>query len=374
VENAKKLKIAFVIDTIQQMGGTERQLILLLENLNRSKFEPYLCCLQDSQWLQQHAAKWKTHIIHFRSFYYPISYWQIFKLSRYFKREGIQIVQTYFRDANIIGIIAARLAGIKKIISSRRNQGYWHNSFELSILKLLNPLVKKFLANNFAIKEHVNKSENVPLDKIDVIYNAIDVSLFSKAGRNGHEAIYKELKIKAEVPVITIVANLRSVKAIDDLINAARIVVEHNPDVHFLVVGKGSEKEKLQKLTDKLGLSNYVHFLDSRKDIPELLAISHIGVLCSESEGMSNALLEYMASSLPVVVTDIDGNRELVKNNENGFLVPVHNPQKISEALIRLLDDKDNARRMGQKSLDIIAANFKMESVIKKTETYYLEF
>lgn len=367
-----KLKIAFVIDKIEQIGGTERQLILLLEHINREKFDPYLICLQDSPWLQQQTKKWPVYVVQFRSLYYPVSYWRIFKLSRYLKREGIIIVQTYFRDANIAGILAARLAGIRKIISTRRNQGYWHTRLELNLLKLINPLVHRFLANTQAIKTYVNQSEKVALEKIDVIYNAIDMSYFDDAGRRDQQALYQELQLSRDMPLITIVANLRPVKAIDDLIKAARRVHDHHPMVHFLIIGEGPEKEKLLNLAARLEITANIHFLGTRNDVADLLAISDIGVLCSESEGMSNAILEYMAAALPVVVTDIDGNRELIEDRVNGRLVPVHDPQALAEALIQLLDDTAGAAQMGKRSLQKIAADFQLENVIKKTETYYL--
>jgi len=371
MNSPEKIKIAFVIDTIEQIGGTEQQLILLLEHLDRRKFEPYLICLQDSDWLRQQKDKWPVYTVRFRSLYYPVSYWRIVKLSRFFKKEAIDIVQTYFRDANIVGILAARLAGIRKIVSSRRNQGYWHTRFELNLLKLVNPLVERFLANTQAIKTYVNQSEKVPLEKIDVIYNAIDVSRFREAGRRSRESLYRELKMDPSMPIVTIVANLRPVKAIDDLIKAARRVRDHNPQVQFLIIGEGPEKEKLLSLAAGLELKANIHLLGTRNDIADLLAISDIGVLCSESEGMSNAVLEYMAAALPVVVTDIDGNRELIENQINGRLVPVHEPQALAEALIHLLEDPAGAAQMGQRSLQKISADFQLENVIKKSEDYY---
>ncbi len=288
----KKIKIAFIIDTIHdKIGGTERQLILLLKNFDRSKFEPYLCCFKDSEWIQKNSENWKTHIFEFKSFFSPPDYWKLYKFSRYLKNEGIDIVQTHFRDGNILGILAGRMAGIKTIISTRRNQGYWHNKSELFVLRILNPFVKRFLANSNAVKLFAHKVEKISLNRIDVIYNGFDLSKFSKSSNKNISLLYEELNLEPDRSIISIVANLRPVKGLDVLIKSAKKVLAQNNSVIFLLIGDGPEKGSLEQMAENLGIRKNIHFLGSRDDVHEILQCSSLGVLSSHAEGLFKLII-----------------------------------------------------------------------------------
>jgi len=369
---SKKIKIAFVIDTItDKIGGTERQLILLLEKINREKFTPYLCAFKDSTWLQENSNRWNTFIFNFTSFFSPISYSHLIRFAKYLKSENIDIVQTHFRDGNIVGILAAKLAGIPVIISSRRNEGYWLNAVELAVLKLLNPLVTSFLANSESIKKFVRVKEGVPEEKIEVIYNGFDSSKFPSKTLGFRKEYRQKLMLKPNVPIVIMVANLRPVKAIDQFLKSAQIVLQSKPDVHFLIVGDGPEKHKLQQLSNELNISKNVIFLGKRDDIPEILVSSDIGVLSSVSEGLSNSIIEYMAAGLPVVCTEVGGNAELVVHDVNGFLVPPQKPEVLANALLKLLDDPKMIDQFGKESLRRAHKYFSLEKMLERTENYY---
>jgi hypothetical protein len=169
-----KVKIAFVIDSIASpTAGTEKQLLFLLKDLDRNKFEPYLCCLQSSQWLEKDFDICLVYVAKIKSFRNPVSYFRLWRFAKFLRREKVDIVQTHFRDSNIAGIISGKLAGIRKIISTRRNIGYWHNGLEILILRFLKRWVTKFLANSEYAKIHAMEIEGIPLEKIEVIYKFV---------------------------------------------------------------------------------------------------------------------------------------------------------------------------------------------------------
>jgi len=368
----KKIKIAFVIDTItDNFGGTERQLVILLERLNRSRFVPYLCCFKTSKWLQNHACKWNMHIFRFKSFFSPIDYLRLYKFSKFLKNENIDIVQTYFRDGNIIGIIAAKIAGINCIISTRRNMGYWHTKKELVLLKLINPMVSNFLANSFAIKDYLIYAEKISAHKIDVIYNGVELKKFSNKSPESMLALRNKLGISRNNTVITSVANLRPVKGIDILLKSAKLVIEKVPDAIFLIVGDGSERLALTELAQKLSIDSHVKFLGSINNVHDVLSISDIGVLSSHSEGLSNSIIEYMAGGLPVVATDVGGNSELIGNMKTGYLVNPGDPAELYNALAKLLNDPERAKKFGRASRSKVVDMFQIDRTVHQTEKHF---
>ncbi len=313
------IKIAFVIDTIESpTAGTEKQLLLLLKHLDRTKFKPYLCVLRSSQWLQDEFDLCELYDIGFASFGKPSSYFNMLKFSRWLRKEHVNIVQTHFVEGNKVGILAAKLAGVDTIISTRRNQGYWHNRFELLLLKQLNSWTTSFLANSESTRQWAEKVENIAPDRISVIHNALEIERYQKASVEQRLAFGKALDFPPDTINVGIVANLRPVKAIDVFIRAAEIVANRCPNTRFIVVGEGPERERLELLTAELGIAPLVRFLGKRLDVQEILGCLDIGVLSSNSESFSNSIVEYMAASMPVICTDVGGAREAVEDGETG--------------------------------------------------------
>ena len=119
------IKIAYVIDTIESpTAGTEKQLLLLIKHLNRSRFEPHLCVLRSSKWLREEFSECPVFEVGVNSFKRPRSYVGILKFAIFLKNERFNIVQPFFRDSSIVGIIAANLARVKTVVGTRRNQCY----------------------------------------------------------------------------------------------------------------------------------------------------------------------------------------------------------------------------------------------------------
>jgi glycosyltransferase involved in cell wall biosynthesis len=368
----RKIRIAFLIDTIdEQMGGTETQLAMLLERIDRDRFEPHLCFLRDSSWFRANRSLCPQFNVDITSFYRPVSLMRIMRFAKFLREQRVDILQIFFRDSNIAGTVAAKVAGIPVLLATRRNAGYWHNRFELRLLKLLNPAASRFVVNSLAVKTHVEEVERIPPEKIELIYNGVILDAFKKENMSVREEVRAELGIPTGIPIIVLVANLRPVKAIDVFLESVRKTVASHPDAHALIVGEGAEREKLEWLSSSLGLSKSVHFLGSRTDVPRLLIASDIGVLSSHSEGLSNAVIEYMAAGLPVVCTDVGGNPELIKDDVNGYVVPVSDSEAMAEAMIRLLSNRVRAREMGTRGRALADELFDVSKCIERTQSFY---
>lgn len=365
------IKIAYVIDTIESpTGGTEKQLLLLISQLDRNRFSPVLCVLHSSEWLEKEFDLCPLYNLNVYSLLRPVSLVRFWKFVRFLKEEHFSVIHTLFKDGMRFGVTAGKFAGIKKIIAVRRSQAYWMTPFDLKVTKVINRWVDLIIANSHNTRTWAAEFEGFPPEKIQVIHNGIDLEPFKELCPE----MYRDYRVKLEIPpnaaVISIVANLRPVKAIDTFISAAAIVKGSLANAHFIIVGDGDLESNLKQQALKLGLESSVHFLGRRFDIPQLLSMSNIGVLSSSSESFSNTIVEYLAAGLPVVCTDVGGAREAVEDHVNGFVVPVGDYKAMADKIITIIQS-DKSKQMGIASRLKAEASFSLPNMMGHYQAIY---
>jgi len=368
MKTKKRIKIAFIIDQLA-IGGTENQLLSTIRLLDKNKYELLLICLRDTEYYKRLKLDCKSYVIGLYSLFSFKGILKFFNFVFLLLKEKPIIAQTFFIDSNLIGIIAAKLAGVHNIIATRRDLGYWYKPALLKKIIIINKFADRFLVNSNAIKETIAKFERVPLEKIEVLYNGIDLKPF-KAKYNT-KLLRSELKIDNNNFVVGVVANLnREVKRIDIFIKAAAIVLKSIPNSTFLIIGEGYLKKELIALSNDLGIRQNVIFLGSKKTIYHYLSIFDVGTLTSDSEGFSNSILEYMAAGLPVVCSRTGGNVEIIKDEENGFTFEVGNYQELADKLILVLSNATIRERLGLANKQYIL-NYSTHFQISQLEKYY---
>lgn len=369
--NSGRIKIAYVIDRIDSpTAGTEKHLADLIGEIDRKRFEPIFCPLASTGWSDSFDGC-RVLPIGFSSFKSPSSVLSIYRFSRFLKSESVDIVQNHFPDGNKVGCIAGWLAGSPAIISTRRNQGYWHTRSELAALKVLNMMATHFLANSIDTSVWAQKTEGLPPEKITVIRNGVSLDRFAPEDEEGRLRARKDWGFPPDAFVAGIVANLRKLKRIDLFLEAAALAAGAEPSARFVVVGDGPERERLENLARNLGIGEKVHFAGLSRDVPKLLAGFDLGVLCSDTESFSNSVAEYMAAGLPVVSTNVGGIREMVSDSENGYLVSAGDPEGLSSAIIRIIRDKSSFE-MGRKSRETAEKLLSLSAMTRAFEDYYL--
>ena len=364
----KKIKIAYIIDELN-IGGTENQLVDTIELLDKKQFEILLICLRPSQYFSRITMQCEKISLNVSSLISINGVLAFFSLISYLRKHEINIVQTYFFDANVFGILAAKLGSVKKIISCRRDMGFWYTPKLLFVLKRLNKIADRFLVNSYAIKENIAKYEFIPDHKIDVIYNGIDFTQFQK--KYDAATVKNELGINHGESVVGIVANLnRKVKRVDLFIHAGKNVLQKKGNVSFVIIGDGHLRHDLEECSTHLGIKHKIFFIGQKESIQPYLSVFDIGVICSDSEGFSNSIIEYAASGVPVIATDTGGNHELLRTGDLGCLVPVGNSEKLSECILELLSDKSKMATISSNAKKV-AREYAWEVKIKEIEQYY---
>jgi glycosyltransferase involved in cell wall biosynthesis len=360
--------VLFLIDEVQgtAAGGTERQLFQNIIALSQAGFSVELAILRSAAGI---SSDFPVHALEFpQKLFSPAGLAAMRRLRNWISKSRFDIVQTFFTDSNLIGPVIAKKAGTRVVIGSRRNLNHWMSSNYARFQRLSNRFADRLIANSEVVKEVVIRTEHAPAAKIDVLYNGIDVPRFERRPEV-RRRLRTELNLSDGTVVVGNVANLRPVKGVEELLEAAAIVVKRISNVRFLQAGQGELHDVVQRRMKELELEANFTLLGRRDDVQDLLSAFDIGVLTSRAEGFSNSVLEYMAAGLPIVVTDVGGNREALA--ETGTIVPPRNVQAIADALIEFAIDPAKRNSLGNAALTRVRENFSNDAIQQKLVAYY---
>lgn len=289
-----------------------------------------------------------------RDFFSMATIREIRRLSDYIRSGGFDLVHTWDMDAGMFGSLAARLAGVP-YITSRRNLAAVMPAYKKRLLKMADRGAAAVVVNAKAVANHFIL-QGLDSSKARLIPNMLDLEEFDRMAAQD-----------VSLPVgriIGMVCRLEPEKSVQTLIEAVPRIRKNFDDLQFVIVGEGSERQRLQKLSSDMNVAHAVHFMGERTDVPSLIRHFEVGVLTSSrNEGMSNSVLEYMAAGVPVVATDCGGSAELLGRGEAGLVVPVGDAAALAAALSRLLNHPDEARAMGICGRQRIVSGHAVETV-----------
>ena len=374
--SALPIKVLYVLDWFPntQAGGTETQFWRLLQALDRSIVKPKIIVLIPSPRLESHVPAEELEVLDVQRLRDPRSLLRVLQAIRRARRAGFTILHTYFNDSSMLFPVPFRLSG-GRVVVSRRDLGFWYTPGNLRILRTLSAAVDRVVCNSQAVARTAIAQERHASGKIRVIYNALGPC----AGDRGAAAYRDQLGIAATAPVITVVANLRPIKRLHDLIEALARVRQALPAACLIVIGgihpgeHAGYADELHELTRKLGLEKAVFFPGMARDAGDAICASDVCVLPSESEGLANVLLEYAQYGRPSVCTDAGGNPEVVLDGVTGFLYPVGDVAALAERLLQLLADPDRAREMGRAARQHVERHFPVAECVRHHVELYRE-
>lgn len=366
IRKTEKIKIIYLIDFFETaQAGTENQLLKLLRYLPRDLFEIYFVSIQRRLFFEELQSQISD--VKFKnldgSADISKSIFTLFRLYQFFIKVKPHILHTFFPAGNSFGVLIGRLAGVPIIISSRRDMGYWYTTKDLMLTRFANLFVSRIVANSYAVRNQTVKLEKCSQKKIQVIYNGIDLKQYRQ--------FLKSLD-KPKKPIVAMVANLnRTVKRVDLFIKAAKEIVKRYPDTQFWIFGDGHLRSELEDFVQKLKLSSHVKFWGRLKSIHQYLHEIKLGVNCSDSEGFSNSIMEFMLAGIPVVATNVGGNSELIIHEHNGILVEPNNVDTIVRNITELLYDEKRIKSFGMNSLTSMTEKFNLDLMIKNSTLFY---
>ncbi|MBT5570938.1 MAG: glycosyltransferase [Alphaproteobacteria bacterium] len=375
-------RIAIVIGSLQ-VGGAERQIAQTVPRLDPTRWQIDLVTLSRPGPLAADLERagfrvWSPPLANRISRSGPL-----IRLLRalitvpwlwfWFLRKRPSIAHFILPEAYLIGGICAVLSGQSRMLMSRRSLAHYQDRhpFLARIERWLHKRMSLVIANSEAIRRDL-LNEGIPEHRTQVILNGVDTDAIRPDENRGNE-LRQSLDIPSESLVLMIVANLIPYKGHADLIEALGSIRETLPDGwQLLCVGRDDGiGNALQAQSTQAGLSAHIQFLGSRSDIPTLLNVADISLLCSHEEGLPNAVIEAMAAGVPTIATEVGGTGEIIDHKVTGMLVPPRNPGVLAQSILELVQDTARRETMGKAARAEIESTYGLDICARAYDDLY---
>lgn len=366
------------------VGGATEPTITTCRLLNPALFEPLLLAgateaHQGTLLPQAQDAGVGVHILpSLRRPIRPVQDRRAFRdLTEWIRGGHWNVVHTHGSKAGILGRLAAHKAGVPVIIHNVHGWGHHEH---------MNPLMRRAyifaerraarVTDWFLVDATANRDKGLAdgigrPEQYVTVYNGIDIDRFRHV-RVDRAALRASLGIPAGAPVVGTVSRLAPQKAPDDFVRLAALVHAQRPSAHFVFVGGGPLDAPIRAQIAAAGLTDCVHLLGYRHDVPEILRVFDVFALTSLWEGLPRVFAQAMCAELPLVATHVDGAGEAITEGKNGFLVPPRQPDVMAERVLRLLNDDTLRRAMGQNGAARVASQFDERAMVRHLEEIYL--
>jgi glycosyltransferase involved in cell wall biosynthesis len=341
------------------MYGAEAVILNVSRNLNEGSHRSILGVFSNSSNpnLQLHENATKEGI---ESYLIPcngqIDRKAIKSIRELVQRTGADVVHAHGYKADIYAFLALRGSGVSLVSTCHT---WYDNDPKVFFYGVLDRLILRGYARVVAVSEDVRQrlvKSGVMANKVSIIRNGIDLRPFDRAS-----AVVKDELGWSAGPLIGLVGRLSVEKGVDIFLHAAARVFAHCPETKFVVAGDGPDRAALDTLIDKLGIRDHVRMLGRCDDMPALYASLDIMVSASRREGLPIAILEGMASRLPLVATAVGEVPTVIRDGRTGVLVPAEDPELLAAAIIELLGDPAKRERLGSAARQLVEDEFSAE-------------
>lgn len=353
------------------VGGAERRVLDLLPRLDPGRFRSHIVLLRERGPLTELAEERgiPVHLAPLRTRLSPGGLWRLASLFRGLKAD---IVHSHMYRSNTPATIAARWAGVPVILAQIHNVDTWESRRQVWMDRLLSRRRSGIIAVSERVKQDVLARLHLDPKRVFLLYNGIDILKFRPNPEN-REAGRRAEGIPADAVVAVCVARLVEQKNHLGLLRAFAAIAARHPALMLWLIGEGPMRGVLETEVRRLGIAERVRFSGQRADIHALLTLVDFSVLVSFREGFSNVVIESLATGLPMLVTDVGGNAEAVRDGIEGIVVsPPGDTQALGDALARLASNSEERMRMAAQARER-ACEFSLEVMARRTESLYLE-
>jgi glycosyltransferase involved in cell wall biosynthesis len=369
-----RLKVLTLIDRLTASGGGERLAIEIATRLDRDRFEPVLCASRPPGPIERDPsitiarermdASGIRYLPLDRTAGYRVDEW--LPLYRVLRQERFDVIHAHKFGSNVWATVVGQLARVPVIVAHEHT---W--SFEGEPVRRLldRELIGRgstvFIAVSQEDRRKMIEIEGVRPEKILFVPNGISPRPPSGAD------VRSQLGIPADAPLIGTVGVLRPQKALDLLIRSSLPLLRELPDLRLLIIGAGPEQAALEQLARSNGVEDRVLLPGFRDDVPDVLASLDVAASSSVFEGSPLAVMEYMEAGLPVVATRVGGVPDLIDDGVHGLLVDSGDEEGLTQALRRMLRDRDEARAMAERARERRRREFDLDVVVRRFEALY---
>ncbi|HUN81894.1 MAG TPA: glycosyltransferase [Phycisphaerae bacterium] len=361
------MKVAIVLDSLVR-GGAERQALYALGEMTRQGRDVELLYYNEAKYAYppDFGGGGRVTRIEKRGQYLRF----LGRLIKKFRQERYDVVHGFVPGSSIYAVLAAWIARVPVIFGGVRAEYDMGGLVRLSH-RVVDQLATGWIVNSQATVRSMLPAIGATPDRIHVVYNGIDPAVF-RSNLSAAEA-KRKLGIAEYSPVITVLARLEPQKNIALFLRAAVATHAVRSQTRFLIAGDGSLRGELQRQCHELGLDGIMQFLGNRPDVADVLRATDLLALTSTYEGLSNTLLEAMSVGLPVVSTAYLGIDELIRDGEQGFVVPLNDCDALVRRFVQLLDDPSLRSSMGQAGNDTVLRRFTIAGMAARLYEVYGE-
>lgn len=358
------------IQKVAGIAGSENHLLTLLPRLQAHGYMPEMLALADRH---DHPEPFAERV---RAAGVPVGVMPLAgdldlglvrRLERFIRAGGYSVVHTHLLHADLHGVMAARRADVKTLVSTRHNDDAFRRFLPL---RWVNSWSARQIDHLICISESVRgfvvRTELVPERKTSVIHYGLSVG-----DRIGDRSWRAQMGWSDGTPVVGIVARLTAQKGHSSLLKAMPEVLKRVPEARLIIVGEGELRANLVDLSRRLGVQKRVHFFGYRADAASLMAGFDLFVHPSRWEGFGLVFLEAMAARRAIVATRVGSIPEIVAQGETGLLVPVDDVPALAGAMVKLLISRADAQKMGEAGRIRLLQEFTVEAMVSRTAAIY---
>jgi len=360
-------RVLHIIPSFER-SGAGKLLWLLARGLPRDRFDVHVCGLERDGPLRTEfreagipattiGKRWQVDPLAFA------------RLLRYIRRLQPDLVHTWLFTAGAYGRAAASAVGVKHLVAGEYGVERWKSTWQWTVDRRLARCTERFVTNSPAVRDYC-AAHRLPTRWFEVIPNGIPPAQESNVSR---AELLRELELPDDAHLIGVVSRLWPQKRVKDLIWAADLLRVLHDNLRLLVIGDGPERPTLERFARLASDLDHIRFLGHREDVWRILP--HLDVFWngSEYEGQSVSVMEAMAAGVPVVASDIPGNRELVVHGETGYLVPIAGRAARARATDAILSDVALSKRLGAAGWQRMLDHFSVEQNIRRHVEMYEE-
>lgn len=358
------MKIALIIPTMDR-GGAEKQVVLLAIGLKEAGHDVRVVLLtRDGPRSEElRNAGVPVDLIQKKFKADPSALWRLKKTIQAFDPD---VVHTWLFAANSFGRVAARMAGVPVIIASERCVDPWKRRWHFVIDRYLAKCTDAITTNSEGVRNFY-VAHGLASDQFEIIPNGVESQTdHTKPLSRNRDEVFADLEVDVKNKMILAVGRLWPQKRVRDLIWAGELLATLRGDVTLVIIGDGPQRDGLIRHRDAVSQVEHVRFAGQRDDVGELLPHADAFWIASEYEGQSNAVIEAMLAGVPVVASDIPGNRDLVIENETGWLFELGSEAELVQQTNDLLNDPDSAARVTQAAKLRIETEFTVEKMVQR--------
>ena len=358
------MNVLYIIWSLDQ-GGAERVVLDLAKNADRTQFNITVCCLNQKGFYAHELERLGIEVIALHKLP-KLDPFIIYKISKVISKNKIDIVITHLWTSNFWGRITAYLSRVKIIIATEHTTDEKRTWYYHLADRFLARISSRIIAVSSSVRVFHHRRSKIPSGKFEIINNGIDIEKFNISVDKNKKR--KEFGFKNNDYIIGLFGRFVPAKAHEIILQSLKNIIKIHPQVKVLFAGSGPTEVIIKKLAAELGLVKHVAFAGFRSDIPELYQILDLFVLPSRREGFPITVLEAMASGIPAIVTDVGGNKDIISNGIDGFILQPNNAQELTEKINFLIDNPVTAERFARTGQNTVRENFTSMIMTKKIE------